>query len=163
MGNNDKSSQCSGCTPLSRRKNMKVVDEPVKGDTLDAFVAGAGASDTSTCTEFSIEEDESSSSLINCSPKLNRRLDVLQEDSLKDSSTTLYESKSSLNSYRCAYSDVKIPKIDTSTAYILFYERSGLDYKPYLPNVVSNGQTIVPEVELEENESELRKQLCSIQ
>ncbi|RZC35813.1 ubiquitin carboxyl-terminal hydrolase 32, partial [Asbolus verrucosus] len=58
-----------------------------------------------------------------------------------------------VNSHKCAYSDVKIPKIDTSSAYILFYERSGLDYKPYLPDVVSNGQ-IVPEVELDENESE---------
>ncbi|KYB26971.1 ubiquitin carboxyl-terminal hydrolase 32 isoform X2 [Tribolium castaneum] len=66
------------------------------------------------------------------------------------------------NYKKCAYSDVKTPKIDTSSAYILFYERSGLDYKPYLPEVVSNGQ-IVPEVELDENESELRKQLCSIQ
>jgi len=67
-----------------------------------------------------------------------------------------------LNSFRCAYSDAKIPKIDTSNAYILFYERSGLNYKPYLPDVVTNGQ-VVPEVELEDNESELRKQLCSIQ
>lgn len=73
------------------------------------------------------------------------------------------DSSQSLNGFRCAYSDVRTPKIDTSTAYILFYERSGLDYKPYLPKVVSNGQTEIPEVELEENESELRKQLCSVQ
>lgn len=72
------------------------------------------------------------------------------------------ERKQDSNSFKCAYSDVKVPKIDTSAAYILFYERSGLDYKPYLPEVVSNGQ-VVPEVELDENESELRKQLCSIQ
>ncbi|KAF5294350.1 hypothetical protein FQR65_LT10803 [Abscondita terminalis] len=65
-------------------------------------------------------------------------------------------------SFKCAYSDAKIPKIDTSNAYILFYERSGLNYKPYLPDVVNNGQS-VPEVELEDNESELRKQMCLIQ
>lgn len=110
------------------------------------------ASDSSTITNNSvcneIEEDESSSSLMTAEHSTN---------------STLYESKSSLNSFKCAYSDVRIPKIDTSTAYILFYERSGLDYKPYLPKVVSNGQTNVPEVELEENESELRKQLCSVQ
>lgn len=79
------------------------------------------------------------------------------------SNGTFSESKSSQNNFKCAYSDVKIPKIDTSTAYILFYERSGLDYEPYMPKVVSNEQTNVPEVELEENESELRKQLCSVQ
>lgn len=129
----------SGCTPLSRRKTMKIQEASV-------------ASDTSTCTD--IEEDESTSSLM---------MTTTMEQQQCDSSGTLYESKSSLNSFKCAYSDVRIPKIDTSTAYILFYERSGLDYKPYLPKVVSNGQTNVPEVELEENESELRKQLCSVQ
>lgn len=107
------------------------------------------ASDTSTCTE--VEEDESSSSLMTSTSTERQRCD------------SPYESRTSLNSFRCAYSDVRIPKIDTSTAYMLFYERSGLDYKPYLPKVVSNGQTNVPEVELEENESELRKQLCSVQ
>lgn len=120
---------------MTRRKNIKIQETTI-------------SSDTSTCTE--IEEDESSSSLMTSEQQC-------------DSSSTLYESRSSLNSFKCAYSDVRIPKIDTSTAYILFYERSGLDYKPYLPKVVSNGQTNVPEVELEENESELRKQLCSVQ
>lgn len=127
---------------MSRRKTLKIQD----------------ASDTSTCTE--IEEDESSSSLMTTT------------EQRCDSTGTIYESRSSLNSFRCAYSDVRIPKIDTSTAYILFYERSGLDYKPYLPKVaVANGQTTsatqsshVPEVdELEDRESELRKQLCTVQ
>lgn len=80
---------------------------------------------------------------------------------------------STTSSAKCAYSDVRVPKIDTSSAYILFYERSGLDYKPYLPEVVSNGHAAVlpsgvvgggaVDVELDENESELRKQLCSLQ
>lgn len=123
---------------MTRRKNIKLQETTITSDT------------STVCTE-EIEEDESSSSLMTSEQQC-------------DSSGTLYESKSSLNSFKCAYSDVRIPKIDTSTAYILFYERSGLDYKPYLPKVVvSNGQTNVPEVELEENESELRKQLCSVQ
>lgn len=67
--------------------------------------------------------------------------------------------------FKCPYGDVKVPKIDTSTAYILFYERSGLDYQPYLPNVqVSDGRLQVPTVDdLDDSENELRKQLCSLQ
>ncbi|KAJ8982581.1 hypothetical protein NQ317_005052 [Molorchus minor] len=82
------------------------------------------------------------------------------EKLLKDSP---YGSRRSLNSYKCPSGDVKTPKIDTSAAYILFYERSGLDYKPYLPKVIPNGiGKQVPIEDLDENESELRKQLCSI-
>lgn len=81
------------------------------------------------------------------------------EKLLKDSP---YISRKSLNSFKCPYGDVKVPKIDTSTAYILFYERSGLDYKPYLPKVIPNGVgKQVPVEDLDENESE--KQMCSIQ
>ncbi|GJQ78053.1 hypothetical protein Trydic_g2397 [Trypoxylus dichotomus] len=74
----------------------------------------------------------------------------------------VYDSDTSLDTIKCAYSDVKIPKIDTSSAYMLFYERSGLDYRPYLPDVVPNGQ-VIQEVDMDESESELRKQLCTIQ
>ncbi|XP_025837544.1 ubiquitin carboxyl-terminal hydrolase 32 isoform X2 [Agrilus planipennis] len=73
------------------------------------------------------------------------------------------ESSVSLNEFRCAYSDAKTPKIDTSSAYILFYERSGLDYRPYLPEIVSNGPVAAVDPEMDESESELRKQLCAIQ
>lgn len=60
---------------------------------------------------------------------------------------------------------MKVPKIDTSTAYILFYERSGLEYQPYLPKVqVSDERQQVPTVDdLDDSENELRKQLCSLQ
>lgn len=75
--------------------------------------------------------------------------------------TAVYDSDTSLDTIKCAYSDVKIPKIDTSSAYMLFYERSGLDYKPYLPDVVPNGQ-VIQEIDMDESESELRKQLCEI-
>lgn len=75
-----------------------------------------------------------------------------------------YSSRKYLN-FKCPYGDVKVPKIDTSTAYILFYERSGLDYQPYLPKVqMPDGKEQVPTVdELDESENELRKQLCSLQ
>lgn len=132
--------RCSGCTPLGRRKNPKIDAE--KSPELSA-------------------EDDATSGAIDGSPRPARFGDDLKDSC--DSATTLYGSRSSLDGYRCSYSDVRAPKIDTSTAYILFYERSGLDYRPYLPSVASNGQ-VVPEVELEENESEeLRKQLCSLQ
>lgn len=74
----------------------------------------------------------------------------------------IYDSDTSLDTIKCAYSDVKTPKIDTSSAYMLFYERSGLDYRPYLPDVVANGQ-VIQDVEMDETESELRKQYCVIQ
>lgn len=77
--------------------------------------------------------------------------------------TTDSDSKSTLVSFKCAYSDSKIPKIDTSNAYILFYERSGLNYKPYLPEVVANGQIVSADLEHEDDENDLRKQPCSIQ
>lgn len=80
------------------------------------------------------------------------------EKLLKDSP---YSSRKSLNSYKCPYGDVKVPKIDTSTAYILFYERSGLDYQPYLPKVMPNVTNKVPVDDLEDGE-DIRKQ-CSIQ
>ncbi|KQS44270.1 ubiquitin carboxyl-terminal hydrolase 32 isoform X1 [Drosophila erecta] len=55
------------------------------------------------------------------------------------------------------------PVIDPSAAYLLFYERKGLDYEPYLPNI--EGRTLpntagVP-LEVDETEGELKK-LCSI-
>lgn len=78
-------------------------------------------------------------------------------------SSTVSDSKSTLVSFKCAYSDSKIPKIDTSNAYILFYERSGLNYKPYLPEVVANGQIVSDLEHDDDDDSDLRKQPCSIQ
>ncbi|XP_065087260.1 ubiquitin carboxyl-terminal hydrolase 32 isoform X3 [Ochlerotatus camptorhynchus] len=53
------------------------------------------------------------------------------------------------------------PKIDPSTAYLLFYERRDLDYEPYLPKV--DGKQIPPEhlAEFEESENELKK-MCTL-
>lgn len=105
---------------------------------------------------------------VNSVDKLELSQDVLA-DVKTDSSEKLikvspYSSTKYLN-FKCPYGDVKVPKIDTSTAYILFYERSGLDYQPYLPKVHdSDGRQQVPTVDdLDDSESELRKQLCSLQ
>lgn len=49
------------------------------------------------------------------------------------------------------------PNIDPGSAYLLFYERQGLDYSPYLPNVndrtMPNGNLL----ELDDADSDLRK------
>ncbi|XP_017089550.2 ubiquitin carboxyl-terminal hydrolase 32 isoform X2 [Drosophila bipectinata] len=55
------------------------------------------------------------------------------------------------------------PMIDPSAAYLLFYERKGLDYEPYLPNIegrVLPHATGLP-LEVDETEGELKK-LCTI-
>jgi ubiquitin carboxyl-terminal hydrolase 6/32 len=53
------------------------------------------------------------------------------------------------------------PNIDPSSAYLLFYERRGLDILPYLPNVdgkpVPNSNLLVQD----DNDSDLKK-LCVI-
>jgi len=55
------------------------------------------------------------------------------------------------------------PVIDPSAAYLLFYERKGLDYEPYLPNIEGRALPNASNVPLEvdETEGELKK-LCSI-
>ncbi|XP_037930663.1 ubiquitin carboxyl-terminal hydrolase 32 isoform X2 [Teleopsis dalmanni] len=54
------------------------------------------------------------------------------------------------------------PTIDPSSAYLLFYERKGLDYEPYLPNFegksLPNGGV---NMDIDETESDLKK-LCNI-
>ncbi|XP_058455432.1 ubiquitin carboxyl-terminal hydrolase 32 isoform X2 [Malaya genurostris] len=53
------------------------------------------------------------------------------------------------------------PKIDPSTAYLLFYERRDLDYEPYLPK--ADGRHIPAEhlAEFEESENDLKK-MCTL-
>ncbi|CAH0549675.1 unnamed protein product [Brassicogethes aeneus] len=71
-----------------------------------------------------------------------------------------YSSTRSLFRSRCPYNETKVPKIDTSAAYILFYERSGLDYKPYLPKVTPNADRTAPIAESDDSDV---KQQCSVQ
>ncbi|KAJ8954204.1 hypothetical protein NQ318_005799 [Aromia moschata] len=159
----------TGCTPLSRRKNIlrklstgsNASDDLEKRDkaplaTLDATLSstdtldGSPSGSVTSMDKCGVEKEPPAEIKMGSEDKL-----------LRDSP---YGSRRSLNSFRCPYGDVKPPKIDTSTAYILFYERSGLDYKPYLPKVVPNGiGKQVPLEDLDESESELRKQLCCIQ
>lgn len=168
-------SNFSGCTPLARRKNtLSTSTEHLRSsptpkersNSINSIKSNSSSTLVSNSSYLHGSADIKVDGLSNhssprASPNLRRSSNhKLNEDS--HSNKLLYESKSSLNSFKCAYSDMKIPKIDTSSAYILFYERSGLNYQPYLPEVVSNNQSI-PEVELDESESELRKQLCNLQ
>ncbi|XP_037889986.1 ubiquitin carboxyl-terminal hydrolase 32 isoform X1 [Glossina fuscipes] len=55
------------------------------------------------------------------------------------------------------------PNIDPSSAYLLFYERKGLDYEPYLPNIegkaIHNGGLSI--LDIDETENDLKK-MCAI-
>lgn len=52
------------------------------------------------------------------------------------------------------------PRIDTSSAYILFYERKGLDYAPYLPRSVPGDDNVTAIDTDDDCDNDLRKQLC---
>ncbi|XP_018565793.1 ubiquitin carboxyl-terminal hydrolase 32 isoform X2 [Anoplophora glabripennis] len=147
----------TGCTPLSRRKNMPRKLSTGSNNSDDSEkrerTAPLASIDTSLASSDTLAGSRSGSvsSVDKCCGSEGERAP-------RDSP---YSSRKSLNSYRCPYGDVKVPKIDTSSAYILFYERSGLDYKPYLPRVPNGLGKQVPVEDLDENESE--KQTCSIQ
>lgn len=51
------------------------------------------------------------------------------------------------------------PNIDPSTAYLLFYERQGLNYVPYLPKI--DGKQIPSVLEQDDSDNDLRK-MCVI-
>lgn len=53
------------------------------------------------------------------------------------------------------------PNIDPSSAYLLFYERQGLNYSPYLPSVGDRPIPASSLAELEDSENDLRK-MCVI-
>lgn len=52
------------------------------------------------------------------------------------------------------------PPIDPAAAYLLFYERQGLDYEPYLPDVAGRAPHRDPDA-LDPDESDLKK-MCSL-
>ncbi|KAJ8916678.1 hypothetical protein NQ315_000323 [Exocentrus adspersus] len=156
-----------GCTPLSRRKNMprKLSTGSNNSDDSEKRTAPLASIDTSLTSTDTVVASRSGSvsSVDNCgvNAENSETKSGSNEKLLRDSP---YSSRRSLNAYRCPYGDVKVPKIDTSSAYILFYERSGLDYKPYLPKVVPNGTVVgkqVPADDAEENDSD--RPVCSIQ
>lgn len=53
------------------------------------------------------------------------------------------------------------PPIDPASAYLLFYERQGLDYEPYLPDITNKEPVIKDSETLEGDDNDLRK-MCSI-
>lgn len=69
------------------------------------------------------------------------------------------------------------PNIDTSSAYLLFYERQGLDYQPYLPTIenlndqsnaskgtssnIINANAAATAIEMINNDADMKKS-CSI-
>lgn len=53
------------------------------------------------------------------------------------------------------------PPIDPSSAYMLFYERTGLDYEHYLPDTEGK-MPAVSELELAEGEDSDLKKMCSL-
>lgn len=53
------------------------------------------------------------------------------------------------------------PNIDPSSAYLLFYERQGLDHLPYLPSVGDRPIPAASLAELEDTDNDLRK-MCVI-
>lgn len=63
------------------------------------------------------------------------------------------------NDSSCREINQQQPNIDPSTAYLLFYERQGLDYVPYLPKI--DGKQIPNVLEQEDADNDLRK-MCVI-
>lgn len=160
----EETNQSANCTPLRRRKNPNTPPKTNNNNNNSSddisnnkYISNKSYlhSGVNTCTDNNKKTPQNS-------PLLRRRSsnkDITQNET---NSVDLYDSQCSLNNFKCSYSNMKIPKMDTSSAYILFYERSGLDYKPYLPEITNNSLIVPQEVELDENESELRKQ-CTIQ
>lgn len=52
----------------------------------------------------------------------------------------------------------KVPCMDTSSAYILFYERSGLNYNPYFPDTsTSASNSMNNDLDSDDGDSDPRK------
>ncbi|CAL8129565.1 unnamed protein product [Orchesella dallaii] len=56
--------------------------------------------------------------------------------------------------------EVQEDQIETSTAYMLFYEREGLDYEAYLPRIDPKAVPVVTDDEMEAEENDLKKLCC---
>ncbi|XP_076255455.1 ubiquitin specific protease 32 isoform X3 [Rhynchophorus ferrugineus] len=144
----------SGCTPLGRRKNPP----GSTGSTDSERTAPLATVDTSIGSSASILDSGNGSET--CDRTTNNGGNKVTNSPFAGRRST-NSSTSSVNNisngFRCPYNNAKIPKIDTSSAYILFYERSGLDYKPYLPKVIpsadgANQQNISEDMDESENE-----------
>ncbi|KAL1501454.1 hypothetical protein ABEB36_006770 [Hypothenemus hampei] len=139
----------SGCTPLGRRKNPPNTINQRKGstDSVDSErIAPLATVDTSIGSSSSALDSGNASDT--SATKSNSPCPSRMSTSGSTCSVTS-------NGFKCQYNNAKIPKIDTSSAYILFYERSGLDYKPYLPKVPTE-RSLGGQEDSEINDNELR-------
>ncbi|ERL90606.1 hypothetical protein D910_07953, partial [Dendroctonus ponderosae] len=164
------SKNSSGCTPLSRRRNIQGCQPQRKGSTGSTDsdrTAPLATMDTSIASSASaLDSGNASDSCERSSVTGGSKPTNSPCPSRLSTSGSTNSVNSNSNGFKCPYNNAKIPRIDTSSAYILFYERSGLDYKPYLPKVVPSGngnsqQSAVDDAD--DCDSDLRKQSCSIQ
>ncbi|XP_060533981.1 ubiquitin carboxyl-terminal hydrolase 32 isoform X2 [Cylas formicarius] len=124
----------SGCTPLSRRKNTQ--QPPARRPST-------GSTESDQAAPLATQETEQQGGEERCvfSPVPTRRRSAGTRPSPPRECEAFQPPPAGCgevaNGFRCPYNSAKIPKIDTSSAYILFYERSGLDYRPYLPKVTA--------------------------
>lgn len=65
------------------------------------------------------------------------------------------------NDSSCREISQQQPNIDPSAAYLLFYERQGLNYSPYLPKVDDKSIPINTALEFDDSDNDLRK-MCVI-
>lgn len=65
------------------------------------------------------------------------------------------------NDSSCREISQQQPNIDPSSAYLLFYERQGLNYAPYLPKVDGKSVPINSGLEFDDSDNDLRK-MCVI-
>ncbi|XP_050309006.1 ubiquitin carboxyl-terminal hydrolase 32 isoform X2 [Anthonomus grandis grandis] len=157
----------SGCTPLGRRKNPPGNQQRKgsTGSTDSERTAPLATVDTSIGSSTSVlDSGNASDNGDRTSTNGQKTTNSPCPGRISNSGSTTSMNSGAANGYRCSYNNAKIPRIDTSSAYILFYERSGLEYKPYLPRMVpssDNNQSGTDD--LDECENELRKQNCSIQ
>lgn len=61
------------------------------------------------------------------------------------------------NDSSCREISQQQPSIDPSSAYLLFYERQGLNYTPYLPHISDRSMQINNTLELDDSDSDLKK------
>ncbi|XP_019769567.1 ubiquitin carboxyl-terminal hydrolase 32-like isoform X1 [Dendroctonus ponderosae] len=137
------SKNSSGCTPLSRRRNIQGCQPQRKGSTGSTDsdrTAPLATMDTSIASSASaLDSGNASDSCERSSVTGGSKPTNSPCPSRLSTSGSTNSVNSNSNGFKCPYNNAKIPRIDTSSAYILFYERSGLDYKPYLPKVVPSG------------------------
>ncbi|XP_026740859.1 ubiquitin carboxyl-terminal hydrolase 32-like [Trichoplusia ni] len=65
------------------------------------------------------------------------------------------------NDSSCRELPGRSPPIDPASAYLLFYERQGLDYERYLPDITGKEPVVKDAEVLDPDDNDLKK-MCSI-